>query len=158
MRELHQHTKRTARKPHRCNECGIAIEPKTIYMMWHGVSEGTGYSAKVCLECDLVQAAIYWSVDQDDEGPYLSGLAEWIQNCEHARMGCEIARGWTAQTADFEGIGPGWRRAYIQEALRTMPAKLKARVLAERDGKPHNPETVLCPLTASAVKMMEERR
>jgi hypothetical protein len=49
--ECHVDTRRRARKPHACYECGAAIEPGQHYMHSSGVFEGRPYSYARCLAC-----------------------------------------------------------------------------------------------------------
>jgi hypothetical protein len=52
-----------ARKFHRCGECGREIGKGEIYRKYFGVYDGSGFSGKICLHCDV--------------------LAEWLQiNCD----------------------------------------------------------------------------
>lgn len=46
---------RSARKAHRCCECGDAIQPGEQYEYAWGLSEGSWWSAKTCLICRRIR-------------------------------------------------------------------------------------------------------
>lgn len=48
---VYQETKPTARKDHRCSECGEAIRPGTTYDRIFGVWEGDAVTFKICPAC-----------------------------------------------------------------------------------------------------------
>jgi hypothetical protein len=49
-------TRRTARKEHRCHECGHAIQPGERYQIESGIWDGAPASFKWCADCATVAA------------------------------------------------------------------------------------------------------
>jgi len=80
-------TRPKARKRHRCDECGMHIEPGEIYERYTGLSEGDFYVNKTCPSC--------------------LAIIDWIQ--AHVPCFCRLYAGlwemmhdylWSAQEAD----------------------------------------------------------
>ena len=71
---------RRARKTHKCCECGRPINPKDRYHHIKGVWEGEIGDYKTCIHCVRVRRVVYnLAAKNDDCGPCLGGLYEWIQ-------------------------------------------------------------------------------
>ncbi len=70
---------RKARKPHRCDECGRAIEPGEFYHYGVCVTDGDAFINKCCAQCTVAQR---WPVDNC--GGYVFGEV-YEEIVEHAR-------------------------------------------------------------------------
>jgi hypothetical protein len=55
--EAYREEQRTARKPHRCEDCSTPITPGTRYVYISGVWDGRGDSFHRCLECAAISDA-----------------------------------------------------------------------------------------------------
>lgn len=55
---------RKARKDHKCFECCKVIPKGSEYHYLHGVSDGVGWSEKVCIRCEKIRAAIHKKVNK----------------------------------------------------------------------------------------------
>lgn len=53
--EVYEIEKRKARKDHRCEECRGTIKAGEIYCFHHGVFDGSGFSNKICVDCDAIR-------------------------------------------------------------------------------------------------------
>lgn len=70
---------RTARRKHKCCECGLAINPGDTYAYHHGVWEGRGESYKCCIFCEALRKQISMEMAgewNDDEGIAFGELKE----------------------------------------------------------------------------------
>lgn len=65
--EVYKIDARKARKDHNCVECRGTIKTGEIYRFHHGVFDGSGFSAKVCLECDELRDEVNKTADRYDQ-------------------------------------------------------------------------------------------
>lgn len=82
MSDCYRETPRTARKAHRCCECMATIEPGERYVVCSGVSEGKGWSYKLCAFCHALFGQI-WQIPGwvPEDGPSFGGLCAWLHEC-----------------------------------------------------------------------------
>lgn len=75
MSSVFRSDKRTARKAHRCGECGITIQPGTVYTAEGGINDGRAWDQKLCLPCAGL-VAWGWSYPSvfDSDGRELGGM------------------------------------------------------------------------------------
>jgi ribosomal protein L37AE/L43A len=71
---------RTARKEHKCCECGTSIKPREQYAYSSGVWDGEACDFKQCLICFEVSSAASSISDDPDEKPCFSALRDWFAN------------------------------------------------------------------------------
>lgn len=86
--DIFQITERRARKRHVCCErgCRAEIAPDEKYTIYHGVSDGGGFSEKSCQWCVTVRDwATAWYVERGlldqwdyEEWPVIGGLWAWL--------------------------------------------------------------------------------
>lgn len=71
----------TARKTHRCEECGREIKPGDSYVKSAGCYDNEFYAFKECSRCSRVRAKILlrYPVEYWGEGPVLGGLLEYVR-------------------------------------------------------------------------------
>ena len=74
----------TARKPHKCFECGRTIEPGERYERTASVWEGDFFASKACLHCAMTRQIADYCNDYYSEG-YYGGLSEWVGNEDDPR-------------------------------------------------------------------------
>lgn len=79
--EFSDHGFRKARKPHRCVECGKAIQPGERYQYYTAKWEGDVTTSKMCLWCSAL-ADGFNEIKDDPHCVYeLGGLRECISEC-----------------------------------------------------------------------------
>mgnify|MGYP003154688263 CR=1 FL=1 len=77
-----EETTRKARKQHMCCECGVLIKSGQQYRYISGIWDGKPLSYKQCLACaDRFQRETN-NADYPDEGPWFTGLYEYIEISE----------------------------------------------------------------------------
>lgn len=75
---------RTARKPHRCDDCLRTISPGEQYRSAAGVSPDGLWTSKTCTHCDHLRISI-WHVDPHAYDPdYGLDLAEYLRDADPA--------------------------------------------------------------------------
>lgn len=94
MPTVYEHNERTARKPHRCYECGTMIRPGEKYIYHHGVWDGQGASYRHCVNCYALWIRIVAGSD-------------WMQ-----QEG--IAFGGLGEAAREEGFGVEWKKICVE--------------------------------------------
>ena len=79
MSDCYRETERTARKAHTCCECMATIDPGERYVVCSGVSEGEGWSYKLCAFCHALFGQIWMIPDWvPEDGPSFGGLCAWL--------------------------------------------------------------------------------
>lgn len=105
---------RTARKPHRCSDCGIEIAVGQQYESYCGVGDGEIAVYKTCLDCLSVRDTLFCSwyferlwedlqdeIDYSDGGDHLAGcLSELTPRARE--MVCERLEAYWAKQKDEE--------------------------------------------------------
>ena len=82
MSDCYRETERTARKAHTCCECMATIDPGERYVVCSGVSEGEGWSYKLCAFCHALLVQIWRIPDWvPEDGPSFGGLCAWMHEC-----------------------------------------------------------------------------
>lgn len=61
--EVYEIENRKARKDHRCGDCCGVIKAGEIYRYHHGVFDGSGFSDKICADCDAIRDEMNKKVD-----------------------------------------------------------------------------------------------
>jgi len=83
MSDCYRETERTARKAHRCCECMANIDPGERYVVCSGVSEGEGWSYKLCAFCCALAEQARNECEEPEWGPTFCGLQDWLfQACD----------------------------------------------------------------------------
>ena len=72
--EMYRSTMQTARKPHKCCECGKTITPKEKYEYVCGIWEGTFDTHKTCIVCKEIRDTFFC------DGWLFEGLFEYLYN------------------------------------------------------------------------------
>ena len=70
-----------ARKDHKCCECHGWIRRGEHYHKHHGVWDGSGFTFKVCIECDLLRTDIDKDVSIVEERTAFGQLTESVFEC-----------------------------------------------------------------------------
>jgi ribosomal protein S27E len=111
---------RTARKAHRCEECGRTIEPGERYSRTAAVWEGDFFTNVACLHCARARMVADYADNYYNE-VYYGGLSEWVDNDDQDET-LRIRAGFRAR----------WR--YQSGALMPLPESpwSGARRLVER--------------------------
>lgn len=78
MSDCYRETPRTARKSHRCCECMATIDPGERYVVCSGVSDGEGWSYKLCAFCCALMRQTRALCEVPEDGPTFCGLREWL--------------------------------------------------------------------------------
>lgn len=68
----------TARRHHRCCECGGYIESREAYQLIKGCWDGRWYTFKTCVDCESIRSEVDAGVDYYEERPPLGCLSEHI--------------------------------------------------------------------------------
>ncbi len=76
---------RKARKAHKCDECGLAIQPGTVYEYVSGIWDGEPSHYKTCEGCQILRAHVR-EEDGCDEDPPLGMLLEAANEVAHERQ------------------------------------------------------------------------
>jgi hypothetical protein len=77
MPSVYKHDMRTAKKVHKCCECGFAIQPGMQYHYHHGVWDGRGGSYKVCLGCEDLRGELQFDMHHSECIPFEGLFDEW---------------------------------------------------------------------------------
>lgn len=89
--DCYRETQRTARKRHTCCECMATIDPGEHYVQCSGVSEGEGWSYKLCAFCCALAEQARGESEEPEWGPTFCGLQDWLfQACEIAEEGLVV--------------------------------------------------------------------
>lgn len=90
----------TARKEHRCDDCGRTIRPGEKYRRWSGIHYDGPYTWKSCAHCDRVATAI-WATEESryftDEGIY---LGEWLIEYQLEPLATQWRQRWAGVSPD----------------------------------------------------------
>lgn len=65
--EVYEVEPRKARKEHICRDCRGTIKAGEIYRYHHGVFDGSGFSDKVCVECDEMRKEFNRDLPTDEQ-------------------------------------------------------------------------------------------
>ena len=76
MSDFYDGKVRTARKPHKCGECGGVIQPGEVYNLHAGVWEGDFWSIKNCSDCEQLRFDHDDELEYEDKAPFGS-LAQY---------------------------------------------------------------------------------
>lgn len=112
-------TPRTARKTHRCQECGVTIQPGQRYVRVSGAYDGHGYSFPLCSPCD---ALTEWALTV---GPLRDVCPEdRAHNILTDLLELDVlVRGpsWADDPADLS-VDPAWAHVLTVDPVRHYPA------------------------------------
>lgn len=98
MPEVLRTTTPTARKPHRCQQCGTTIQPGRKYDRATCVGDDGIYEWVTCLDCASGLAAVWdWAGHPYDEGVGPDTYLEWAeQNCDMDGDAASFLARWNA--------------------------------------------------------------
>lgn len=85
--EVWNETERTARKSHRCCECGGHIPAGRRYLYFSGIHDGTPFSEHMHAECAALWRFVVKEVCGGEGGMMLGGLGEEIAQREMPELG-----------------------------------------------------------------------
>lgn len=75
-----------ARKEHRCCECGGIIGIGEIYHRYHGVFDGSGFTYKMCPECDQLRTIIDVDTPSYEEYVAFTELEEVVSEIDELEI------------------------------------------------------------------------
>lgn len=93
-------TLRTARKAHKCCECGGAIAIGEVYRYCSGIWDGEPAAYKQCRDCGEIAVAAT-NASNYEEGPPFTGLRDWFLEFQYYGMSDEE---WLADMAEMTGV------------------------------------------------------
>jgi len=103
----------TAKKPHRCYECGRVIKPGERYQSLFGVGGGTAYNMPTCLQCQALRDYVESNVPCAclGNGTLLDDAHETVRNI--------------ADSADI--VGSGFVFGYLRRRVAIRRARMESR-------------------------------
>jgi hypothetical protein len=78
--QLFEDPKRTARKPHRCNECYRTIQPGEQYENVKGLADGVWFKHKTCADCLSVRSVFFESYYYERLWDH---VRDFLYECQH---------------------------------------------------------------------------
>jgi hypothetical protein len=125
-----------ARKEHQCCECKGKILKGERYHKHHGVWDGSGFTYKVCPECELLRTEI------DKDVPYVEERTAFGCLCESVFAGGELEfmRRFLETKAKRNGPIQPWMNAHFDSVVNKEDEKLEQETETgyARDGQESN--------------------
>lgn len=111
----------TARKEHVCCECHGRILKGEKYNKHHGVWDGSGFTYKVCVECEQLRTEI------DKDVPYVEDRVAFTNLCESVFEGGEIEfmRRFLETKVKRKGPIQSWMNTHFDNVLNKDDDKLE---------------------------------
>lgn len=124
----------TARKDHKCCECHGTITKGEKYYKHHGVWDGSGFTYKVCPECEQLRTEI------DKDIPYVEERTAFTDLCESVFEGGELEfmRRFLETKAKRNGPIQPWMNDHFDSLINKADDIAEKEQAYERDGQESN--------------------